>query len=792
MSNYTVPKNNINDKLNILDEVKLNKVNNIIIESDDLVNFIVDSKCLIKHLKLDEAQTAIISNLGESTNIYSLISDISTRKIKIFDYIKIKPTIKIGPISIGIETNTKNLVKKLMKGKEKNIVIVLNDFNNQEEDMRSCISNIGYNINQYLEDYNKDSITILLFSKNQDDIKVIKNCSLIEIDNLNADDIYNLAINCTEFKNLPYDEFKKVYELNSGNCNKTFFTLRLLKNDNYRLNNETVDNLINKLIKKVNDEIKFKDTNTGYVLRLFSVFPRLFDPYEVIKLDSKIEESELERNIDILEKLIVLKKENVDTNYYSMIQVLKENIFNQNLKNRKTIFETYYKYLTKYFPLEFQRKIDLQTNYLHDIDEIKFQYLLKYEYYYTNQMHDNIDDLFNYIDSNDDLNELKSMFNDASYFNYNRLSSLSDKYACNNKKLNAFWIKKDIEYFSTSNNDYVKLKNLCDILYNIVIEDKIFDEDPFYKVLYLIVLIPQYIDKFNDEDKTNKLLQELEETDKQPCSNETRENIELCKNILYRKSYLFKNVDSAIFDCKVSLKYFKMKNNIPELYMTLNTLMCLEIVEDKIESAIKRKEQIEILDLDKSIKDEYQYYKTEMNFILLDIFDNKIDNKHAIDRYERILYDNKDISKTTINIICLNICALSLESDDICTYKKYKDKIQKINGIDEIVDFENQSIDNFYIYHFSWFEFGLKIMEGKIEEAKNIYKRLNDFIPTIYKKDGEILYKKHKLFNDIFKNKSLNGEQFSNYIFNKKTNVREARFFFRGFMLSDIHHTSLI
>lgn len=281
--------------------------------------------------------------------------------------------------------------------------------------------------------------------------------------------------------------------------------------------------------------------------------------------------------------------------------------------------------------------------------------------------------------------------------------------------------------------------------------------------------------------------------DRQFCSQETYDNIELYRNILNRKSYLLKDSLSAVSDCKLSLKYFEENNNLQELYMTLNTLMCLEIVNDNLKSALEYKNKIAGLELSKNMKENLQYYKSEMNFILLDFFDGSIDKMCAIDKY-KAFFNNKNIllTKTSKNILCLNICALSLENNDIETYKKYKNIFEKENEIDEVVDFENNLIDDFYLYHFAWFEFGLNIMENNKKNAKFIYNKLNSLVPTIYRKESDILNKKYILYKDIFQYMPLNGEKFSNYIFHKKTNIREARFFFRGFMLSDIHHTSIL
>lgn len=794
MSNSIETRNKINDKLKKLEHIKINTTNQIFIESAEIAKFIVDDNFIHKYLNLNEDDTLIISNFGVFENIYSITSDINTRKFKIFNSLNFKPELNFRFFTLGIESSKRYLTDRLLKSKEKNIVIILNNLKDLGEDLYSCIKDISHNINLCLKSYKKRSITIILFNKSYDEVKSISNNNVIEMNNFSEDEIYDLAVKNKEFEDLSYDNFIKAYQLNYGNCDNTFFTLRLFKNEKYVLDEESIDNLINKLIDKINLEIKFKDIDNGPVLKLFSVFPTLFDPYEIAKLDSRINESELDENIKILEHLLVLKRENKNSRYYSMIKTLKDSILNKNKRNKKDIFNIYYKYLTRYFPLEFQRKIDLQNNYLHDLDEIIYQYLLQYEYYYTNDMNENIDEMIRKIDSNYDIENLKRIFKDVSNFDRSGDSEcFYDKYICNNNKINAFWLKKDIEYYSTLNSDYKKLKKLCDKLYEIIIKEKDFEDDLLYKAIYLITLIPQYVDKFNDIDKTNTLLSEMNGLDRQFCSQETYDNIELYRNILNRKSYLLKDSLSAVSDCKLSLKYFEENNNLQELYMTLNTLMCLEIVNDNLKSALEYRNRISRLELSENMKENLQYYKSEMNFILLDFFDGTIDKKSAVKKYEEI-FNNKNIllSKTSKNILCLNICALSLENNDIDTYKKYKKIFEKENEVDEVVDFENNLVDDFYLYHFAWFEFGLNIMENNKKNAKFIYNKLNSLVPTIYRKESDILNKKYILYKDIFQYMPLNGERFSNYIFHKKTNIREARFFFRGFMLSDIHHTSIL
>lgn len=783
----------IYSKLVNLAKVKLNKTNQIIIDSEEVTNFIVDNNYLLRALNLNEEKTMIRTNIGINENINNISSEAKLPILKWFQALTIKAEFNIKIFTIGIESNLNNFKKKLLRCKKQNLLIVINNFNDQSEDMCTAIKDIIRDINTCLSTKKKNNVTIVIFSKTYEELKDIKFNNIIRMDKLDKNDIYKLAVNSNEFKGLQFDDFEKVYELNAGDWDSTFSTLRIIKNDNFKLDEESIDKLLDKLLNKINDSIRFDKVNADRVLKLFTVFPKLFDPYEVTKLDFNITEYELEEGIQTLERLVVLKKENEQSKYYSMIQLLKENLLKRNEKTKKEFFNIYYKYLVKFFPLEYKRKIDVQSKYLNDIEELSFQYLLQYEYYFINNIQEGINDLKNNVYKNNNLPITNEMLNDISNFDYSiQNKSLYNKYSSNYKKVNAFFLKKDIEYYSVAYTNYKELKFLCDQLFDLVVEDKIFCEDPFYKIICLIILIPQYIDKFNDEKKTNILLKELKEIEKNENSEEITKNVELYSHILDRKSYLLKDVLSAISDCKSALAFFEEAKNIDEIYMTLNTLMCLEIINDNMSAAFEYKERILQLNLCDDKKSILQYYKSEMNFILLDIFNDNLNNNAAINKYKDILNAEKNLSNTVQSILCLNICALSLENDDITTYEEYKNKAQEINKVEDIASLDDKSINDFYLYYFAWFEFGKNILQNNIDKARDIYIKLKDFIPTIYIKESKIFDKKYKSYEDIFNNTINSGKEFSNYALNKKSNIKEARFFFKGFMLTDIHHTSIL
>lgn len=362
----------------------------------------------------------------------------------------------------------------------------------------------------------------------------------------------------------------------------------------------------------------------------------------------------------------------------------------------------------------------------------------------------------------------KEFFQDICNFKYsNKQISMYDIFGTDNISLNALLLKKDIEFNSVISDSSKELKNFCELLYGIVQKEDFLKYDPLKKGIYYILLIPQFIDKFNDFDKAKYLMRKFEALE--PRSLETKKQIEFYKNVLYRKSFLFDNTAISINKSLKALKFFKTLENNKEEYMCLNTLLSLSIVNGDLEKATNYKNEIIKL---KSKTNLPQYYKSEMNFILLEIFRNPNLTYEVIrDKYLSIL-ENKNISLTTTNIIYTNLSAISLEYGRIENYEQYKNTINNINNIDDISNIKNESIDDFYRYYFAWFEFGKNIITGNLENAKNIYEQLNDFIPTIFRSDKAILKLKYMYYRDIFAEKTLTGKDFSGFIIDKKNNYR--------------------
>ena len=767
----------------IIPKIKYNEFNKIVFQSNELLDIILNNIELTR-----EPNNSDYKVFSDSRKYGNLENYEQNKYFNLFSKITVPISVNLLIFSIGISTESKKIEKLILKNNHKDIVIIIENWEMLSSEVQDFILILLKNKEKFIKRYSKNSITIVYGATNiNDKLNDYFFDNIIEYGNLSLKDSFLLIQQYTDFNDIDYKLFEEIYKINIGDFSRILTTLKLTREYEYKLSEGTLEKLLNNILIEVDEKIKFKNISNKKILELFSLFPKCFDPYEIVNIDVSVDKYELEKNIDILENLFVLFKHEMKyTAEYSMLLQLKNKLLNSDSHLKKEIFQLYYQYLTEFFPLDFKRRIDVQINYLKDEYEILYQYILLYDYYFINDMKYNIECLIEEFENINISNMNKKFFRDIVNFKYNNSLTLSQTLCdIRDDRIHAFLLKKDIEYYSTNIDYSVRLKNLCNILHELVIIKNCFKNNPLMKAIYITILIPQYADKFNDINKANMLVEEFNCINSKSAT--AQEHIEYYKNILNRKSYLFYPTDLAILKCKSVLKFFEEKNDIKEIYITLNTLLSLYVINDELELAEECKSKI----IDMYVENLPQFYKSEMNFILLDIISGKSTNyKEILSRYITIL--NKDITITSKNIILTNLCSLALENNDFKIYKKYKNEFETLNNIEDVSDINNELIDDFYRYYFAWFELGKNLICGNKQKAKELYKKLEHFVPTIYKSEYEILNYKYKCFENIFKSDIKSGRNFSEYAFERKNNFRNWKFLSRGFMLTDIHHTSII
>ena len=765
----------------ILDAIQKNKNYKIIFEDSKLLN------SLFNTMDFESKFDYVYSDLNKYNNIDQYESNKFFNRLS---KIKIQFSINILISSIGITTKINEVEKKLLKNSYKNILILIEDWNYLSNDTQSFLISLIKQKDKYKNKYKKDSITLICGCVNGTNVlsdSLFNN--IFTIPKLSLDDAFDLILsNYKEFIDIEKSSFAQIYYLNSGKFEDIVFLLQITKINGYRVSKDLLNHALEDMLDMIDENISFTNISQRKVIRLFSVFPKYFDPYEIINIEINLDKYELEKNLVILEKLFILFKRDVSQSEYKLLEQFKIKLLNVDYSVIKEVFSLYYQYITEFYPLDYRRRIDILSSYLQNEDELLYQYVSLYEYYRINNMSDQIEEIKIEVQTSQIEESKKKIFQGICDFEYSKEEfSMYNIFVTDNTSLNALLLKMDIEFNSVISANSEELKFFCDLLYRIVKKEDFLKYDPIKKVIYCSLLIPQFIDKFNNFEKADSLFEEFETLE--PRSPEIKKYIEFYKNVLYRKSFLFFNTTISINKSLKALKFFKTLEEYKEEYMTLNTLLALSIINGDLEKATNYKNKIIKL---KNKDNLPQYYKSEINFILLEIFKNPDLSYEIIrDKYLSIL-KNKDISLTTQNIIYTNLSAISLEHDEVESYEQYKNMINNINSIDDISNIRDESIDDFYRYYFAWFEFGKNMLLGNLDKAKSIYMKLNNFIPTIFRNEEAILKLKYIYYEDIFEEKNLTGKDFSTFIFDKKNNHKDRIFFSRGFMLTDIHHTSIL
>ena len=147
----------------------------------------------------------------------------------------------------------------------------------------------------------------------------------------------------------------------------------------------------------------------------------------------------------------------------------------------------------------------------------------------------------------------------------------------------------------------------------------------------------------------------------------------------------------------------------------------------------------------------------------------------------------------TKHVILTNAASLYLYGGDFKSYLKVKRKLEKSLNCFDVSDILDQSVNDFYRYHFAWFELFYRMQIGDWESCKRIFSLLDDFIPALFQKQEHIWKMKNNAVGNLIMNrKKVSGYEFSIKLVQCRFRERElSRFYHRGLMLSDLQYTSI-
>lgn len=309
---------------------------------------------------------------------------------------------------------------------------------------------------------------------------------------------------------------------------------------------------------------------------------------------------------------------------------------------------------------------------------------------------------------------------------------------------------------------------------------------------------PFVLDSINDVDLFQKLYDLSLRLSSSACISQSSRSIaKYMENVFNRKAFLFVNqMQCNIFYDKAK-KYFYDNNIWDEYCITLICEAGTNIVIQKYDEALLCCRKAKRFSLEKDVLIP-QREKMMNNIIIADFF--RYEQTHSSKKC--FIYSQKAAKKlrkylqrkpcATEFVIITNICSLLLYSGNIHKYCSYKRYLERLMECDDVSDISDEDVDDFYRYYFAWFQTYKFILEEEWEQAEKIACNLENFVPSLFKKQEVFWDKKLLALNEIITTqKKVNGYDFCKNLVPLKRRASElATFFCRGLMLSDIQYTS--
>ena len=273
---------------------------------------------------------------------------------------------------------------------------------------------------------------------------------------------------------------------------------------------------------------------------------------------------------------------------------------------------------------------------------------------------------------------------------------------------------------------------------------------------------------------------------------------EYIENVFNRKAFLFANQTACDYYYEKAKSYFYNNEIWIEYYITLICQAGTNIVIQAYEDALENCEKVKIECKEKNIilPQIEKLYNNEIiaEFLLFEKNSSTekkaiLSAKKALTKLKKLINNDKNATQF---VIYTNICSLSLYCGNEKQYMKYKKELEKKYGCSDISNINDQSIDDFYRYYFSWFEIYRMMIHEDWRTMESYAKSISGFIPSLFKKQEIFWDKKNEAVMHIVKQKNkISAYEFCHNLV--KTNRQEqilSKFFYRGLMVSDLQYTS--
>lgn len=720
------------------------------------------------------------------------------------------------------QSNLNYIVTSLKNIKNVNIVIIQPNIDLISDCARNILKIIAKN-RKYLQDSTGKTIT-LICSCDENNFEQI-NDFVFEYTYIykkyTKNDIEDiLAINNKIDKNRINDYNKKIeklYDISNGNINLVNIIYDDVFFSNIEYSNslsEIIDSRINYIKKsKKTDIISSKDLED--IVLTCSLCVDCFNQ-QIITFSTKKAKQVVCEGLQIYTKERLFEE---NFNQYSFISEEIKNILEQRqLRNTKTPYIELYNYLSKFKRDSYYERAFYLMRYYDEItiDVLSLFMLAISKSYIIGELW-RVDKITNIVTNSCQMyyNEIFVHFVNANrYFENKEYKKAIVELNLINKSITTAIIRTEINrlkfkcYYYESNTNNIecvktinKLKSIVkkDLKMEIEEKDFLIVDEFVLRLQILFEISPCILDDYNDYDTFEDLYNlSIKINRKIEAENLSTFTTKYLLNIFNRKAFLFSNpMTSDVY--YEEAKSFFFRNNILDEYCI--TLICyagtLLFSSEYKKALLLCEEAYNIINKQNIIIPTPE--KLFNNYCLAEfLYKEQISNKIEAIEYGNIisqkLYKKSTelCSSSSKNVILTNVSSLALYSNNKELYLKAKCELEKSLKCQDVSNISDYNINDFYRYHFAWFEIFYNMLEEHWDNAENKFLQVIDFVPALFQQTETLIKEKNKYVKELIEHKKyIDGYDFCNSLV-KINNFKSVynNLYYRGLPLSDLQYTS--
>lgn len=210
-------------------------------------------------------------------------------------------------------------------------------------------------------------------------------------------------------------------------------------------------------------------------------------------------------------------------------------------------------------------------------------------------------------------------------------------------------------------------------------------------------------------------------------------------NIFNRKAFLFVAPSQAVVYYEQAVAYFRENKIWDEYIISLASKAGNEIAIHEYSRAIKscklalqfiEEKQLEIPQVEKIYNNlyiaEYLYIESTEKLEEGELKENALNTSQKL---EHLL---TTVPCGTNHVILMNIASMYLYAGDETKYNETKHRLEKSLGCKNVSEITDVNINDFYRYHFAWYEFYLNLQHHNWRKCSQIIDLLDSFYPSIF------------------------------------------------------------